>query len=254
LKSIIALILFINSSIIFANYYDSSTIQEFKNGNLIDNNLVAIIKNASNKNFRPLGYKKSAKKFLFGKVHLERDEDGYFVYDVYCRKKVRNNVGPMKIPTNNIMNTEHTWPQSKGSRGEPMRGDLHHLFPTDSRANSARGNFIFGEVSGRDATSSCPASQAGFVYNPLTGLKTDMRGFEPPEEHRGNIARALFYFSSKYRMRISETEEIYLRRWHKEDPVDEEEIKRNDAIQKTPQGNRNPYIDFPNLVDRISNF
>ena len=45
------------------------------------------------------------------------------------------------------MNTEHTWPQSKGATGA-AKSDLHHLFPTDSKANSIRGNHPFGIVTG----------------------------------------------------------------------------------------------------------
>ena len=48
-------------------------------------------------------------------------------------------------------------------------------------------------------------------------------------------------------------QEEYLRRWNHLDPVDEEEIARNNAIAKI-QGNRNPFIDHPEYADVISNF
>ena len=50
--------------------------------------------------------------------------------------------------------------------------------------------------------------------------------------------------------RISDLEEFYLRKWHQEDPVDAEEISRNDRVEKA-QGNRNPFIDNPRLATRI---
>jgi len=41
-----------------------------------------------------------------------------------------------------------------------------------------------------------------------------------------------------------------LLKWHKEDPVSETEIKRNEVIYKF-QHNRNPFIDHPNYVELI---
>ena len=144
-------------------------------------------------------------------------------------------------------------PQSLGSKTEPMRGDLHHLFPTDSRANSIRSSHPFGEVIGKDAHSNCTTSQTGHIINPRTGRKTSTRGFQPPAEHRGNVARAMFYFASRYRYKLDSLQEYYLRKWHNDDPVDEQELERNNKIQQV-QGNRNPYIDYPRLVERITDF
>ena len=38
---------------------------------------------------------------------------------------------------NKGINTEHVWPQGLFDKDEPMRGDIHHLFPTRIEANSA---------------------------------------------------------------------------------------------------------------------
>jgi endonuclease I len=38
--------------------------------------------------------------------------------------------------------------------------------------------------------------------------------------------------------------------WHEDDPVDNFEIQRNNRIYAY-QGNRNPFIDYPEYVDRI---
>lgn len=235
------------------SYYEIHEVSELINGDLDGHDLMDFVADVSHKSFRPLGYKRGTKPALFGDIDLEKDEKGYFVKDVYCNFKIRSNVGPRRIPTNNIMNTEHTWPQSKGSKREPFRGDLHHLFPTDSRANSTRGNYPFGEVEGRYAASNCTASMTGHLIDPATGRKTGHRGYQPPVEHRGNVARAMFYASSFYGYSISSIEEHYLKKWHIEDPADAKEIERNDEIQAA-QGNRNPYIDFPDLVERIGDF
>lgn len=235
------------------SYYKLSEVSEFSKGDLKNGNLMRYVSDVSHRAFHPLGYKRGAKPALFGDIDLDRDENGYFVKDVYCNFKVRNRVGPDRIPNNNTMNTEHTWPQSKGSKREPFRGDLHHLFPTDSRANSMRGNHPFGEVDGRAVSSSCTVSQRGKIIDPETGKTTGVHGYQPPIEHRGNVARALFYAAAFYNKDISSIEEYYLKKWHEEDPVDAEEVERNNKIEEA-QGNRNPYIDFPDLVDRIEDF
>lgn len=195
---------------------------------------------------RSLGYK-GARKVLFGKLHLEEDSNGYFVKDVYCRKIIttsQTNIGPNTIPNSNLLNCEHTWPQSKFSRSFSkgmQKSDLHHLFPTDSKANSVRGNYEFGNVD-NGSLSNCEASHSEKPGH-----------FEPPTEHKGNVARALFYFSVRYKMKIHPEQERTIKEWNIQDPVDAEERERNDGIYAV-QGNRNPFIDFPELADRISDF
>ena len=197
--------------------------------------------------YKVLGYR-GARKVLFGKLHLEQSSQGYYVKDVYCRKEISNartNIGPNKIPNSNIMNCEHTWPQSKFTSRfdkETQKSDLHHLYPTDSRANSVRGNYDFGDV-GHGELSNCSGSRSAGH-----GGK-----FEPPMEHKGNVARALFYFSVRYQTPINPSQERVLRDWHIQDPVDADERERNDGIFEV-QKNRNPFIDFPHLVDNISDF
>jgi hypothetical protein len=199
---------------------------------------------------KSLGYN-TARKLIFGKLHLQQDDQGYFVFDVYCRKQFTSSVGvgPDKIPNSNVINTEHTWPQSKFSNSFPkemQKSDMHHLFPTDSKANGVRGNNEFAEVNG-NAVANCGASYSGDPD------KSNGQFFEPPDEHKGNVARALFYFSVRYRMPISAQQEDYLRRWHEADSVDAAEIERNEMIFKM-QGNRNPFIDHPESVSGIADF
>lgn len=252
-RNLLALVLitfFMNTSTAFA--FTTEMEDEMHHGNLKNDGLVRFLKKASRYHHSPLSYKREAKKYLFQEVDLQRDSEGYYIKDVYCNFIVRG-VGPRKSPRNGIMNAEHTWPQSKGSKREPFRGDLHHLFPADTRANSTRGNHPFGElVDPQDVSTDCTASQKGHIANP-SGGSSGKRGFQPPPEHRGNVARALFYGAVAYNYHISELEEYYLRKWHKEDPVDDEEIERNDAVESA-QGNRNPFIDYPNIVDRIEDF
>jgi hypothetical protein len=159
--------------------------------------------------------------------------------DVYCNESV----------VRQGFNVEHTWPQSlfthRFSRAL-QKSDLHHLFISDAVANSARGNFPFGEVLVNTGGTGCEDSKVGFdnIGNMV---------FEPPEQHKGAVARALFYFSIRYLLPISESQEAVLRRWHTDHPVTQDELRRNASIESV-QGNRNPFIDHPEYVQLIDAF
>ena len=195
-----------------------------------------------------------ARRFIMQRVHLKQDDIGYFVYDVYCNVKFRRNVSPKSMPDHKQLNIEHTWPRSRfgvkkgSSKFRQMEADLHHLYPTNSVANSTRGSYHFSQfqISGVRLFE-CPASKKGYITS------TGADGFEPPEAHKGNVARALFYMAIRYDLRISADEEFFLRQWNIMDPVDKEELLRNDAVEEL-QGNRNPFIDDPELADIISDF
>ncbi len=194
---------------------------------------------------------KQARRHLFGEIYLEKVGNSYKVTDVYCEEDFTSSVGvgPGRIPNPNELNCEHSWPQSRFNGRQSrsaQKSDLHHLFPTKSVANSTRGNILFGEVDG-DAVRDCVASKRG------DDIYDNHDAFEPPKEHKGNVARALFYFSVRYKIAIPDEEEVHLRRWHELDPVDSDERSRHEKIYKI-QGNRNPFIDDPDLADRITNF
>ena len=194
-----------------------------------------------------------ARKILMNEVHLEKDQRGYFISGVYCLKNHYPFGGAHpgnRLPNHTVFNTEHTWPQSKFTRRFPkhvQKSDLHHLYPTFSRINSERGNLPFAEVQSSRSLS-CQESQSGAAMSTGGG-----HYFEPPHDHKGNVARAMFYFSIRYKTNIDPVQENYLRRWHDEDPVDQTERRRNDLIAER-QRNRNPFIDSPELVDQIDDF
>ncbi len=204
----------------------------------------------------PIGYG-PARKAIMGELHLVNGQNGFAIEEVYCqrdftRRDFRDGIspGPGVTPNSSIINVEHTWPQSRFNKlmdTVAQKSDLHHLFPTDSEMNSARGNMKFGEVDRPSRTLPCSTSKLG------TNAQSRGERFEPPAPHRGNVARALFYFSVRYQLPIDKDEEYFLRKWHQEDPVDSFEAERNDHIQRI-QGNRNPFIDFPELVGEISDF
>lgn len=162
------------------------------------------------------------------------------VEGVYTGKRVAT----VEIPDPAVMNTEHTWPQSRSGGDPATESDLIHLFPTDANANSERASLNYGIVVN-------PTWQDGGAKRG-TDAGGDTR-FEPRDAHKGDAARATFYYAVIYQQNIPAYEEPVLRQWHDQDPVDEKERRRNQAIFNV-QGSRNPFVDFPELVDRISDF
>ncbi len=198
---------------------------------------------------RNISYKR-AREHLFGELHLQGSGKNVWVRDVYCHNHARaeSGVGRGKIPNASVQNCEHTWPQSKFNRNEDMnlqKTDLHHLFPVDSRANSSRSNNPFGDVSGSDVHENCAASQKGDI------LGTNTKGFEPPEDHKGNVARAMFYFAVRFNSSLPNDYVRRLKAWSELDPVDAFERERNEKIYEI-QGTRNPFIDEPELVQAFN--
>lgn len=142
------------------------------------------------------------------------------------------------------INCEHTWPKSKGAKQYPAVSDLHHLYPSEKDINSKRANLPFCNV--KKVFWEHGGSKMGLGNAPT-------ECFEPPQDHKGNVARSMFYFATRYGLFIDAAQESVLRQWHKEDPVDRNDIRRNNMIEEY-QGNRNPFIDQPYLVDLISDF
>jgi endonuclease I len=153
--------------------------------------------------------------------------------------------------------TEHTWPQSLGAGNGDAKSDLHHLFPVDTAANSARGNHPFGIV-----VTPLQVLPAPGAIGQTSRLGTDSQGvtvFEPWDRHKGDVARALMYFYVRYALpdkgpgplsvRNFRQECRLLQQWHRQDPVDATEARRNDRIFAV-QHNRNPFIDRPDFVQR----
>ncbi|GEA13557.1 ExeM/NucH family extracellular endonuclease [Alteromonas sp. KUL49] len=155
-------------------------------------------------------------------------------------------------------NREHTWASSHGFSSSTYTAytDIHHLRPTDISVNSSRGNLDFDN--GGSALSEAPSNLI------------DGDSFEPRDAVKGDVARALFYMDTRYDgsdgteddlslvNRLTSTSEAShgvlctLLTWHEEDPVDTFESDRNNTVYEF-QGNRNPFIDKPELVALVFN-
>lgn len=178
----------------------------------------------------------TARDLLYQKV----DGSTGTIHDVYTDRDVTARPRGELEQVEHI-NAEHTRPRSTGVAGTPANSDLHHLFPTDQEANNRRANLPFGEV------------VEVIWHKGKSRLGTDKSGalvFEPPDKHKGNVARALFYIAAVYGLPLPAAEEAVLKRWHQLDPVSEQERARNDAVS-TLQENRNPFVDDPGLIDRV---
>ena len=158
---------------------------------------------------------------------------------VYTGRLAVGYVDRSDCQTNDNFNTEHTWPQSLFASAEPMKSDLHHLFPTDDVANGIRGDNPFAEVT--NPTWSVGGSSGSNTF------------FEPRDSHKGAVARAMFYFVLRYQNYsnfLDATQESVLRNWYNNFPVTAIDRKRVDDIQAV-QHNRNPFVDYPQFLERI---
>lgn len=148
-------------------------------------------------------------------------------------------------------NREHVWPVSLGkfSKNDTPGCDLHHIRPTDSSLNGTRGNDKYGEVEGgREVTGTVVTNHA------LGGTKGGGL-FEPLDNVKGDVARICLYMYVRYGAEYEGPKSITnvfesidtLLAWCELDPVDTWEMGRNEVVQAI-QGNRNPFIDYPELA------
>jgi deoxyribonuclease I len=198
-----------------------------------------------------------ARRRLFGQLFLLENSGRYALPDVYCDTTIAESEfpkgkkpGPGRIPDPRIVNAEHAWPQSRFSRKFPrhlQKSDLHILFPVNARVNTLRSNHLYGDVIAVERQI-CPASALGHTSRPVEGPR-----FLPPENIRGDVARAVFYFAVRFKMQIAAAEEESLMAWHRRDGVDAGERSRNDQIFAIAKI-RNPFVDHPEWVERIGDF
>lgn len=164
---------------------------------------------------------------------------------LYCGRKWRDD--------RRGLNIEHVFPMSWVTRAlrcgrrkqcrdrsplfNRIEADLHNLYPSWRVINDARSSYRFGEIAGE------------LRYFGKCDFEVDEqnRVVEPRPAVRGEIARAMFYMQRAYGMVIYRRQAAMLLDWHRTDPPSDEERRRNDVIEKL-QGNRNPFIDHPEML------
>ena len=163
--------------------------------------------------------------------------------------------------------------------------DAHNLRTGEHEGNSsAHSNLPYGTVEDKSEKTKYYSKLTGELVGYAGINKQGIKVFEPCDNDKGDIARACFYMAARYHnyevdinnsnyhspaltlddgvMSVSTTEpeatenspcaygELSdLLEWNKLDPVDEEEIRRNDLVYNGIQYNRNPFVDFPSWAD-----
>ncbi len=182
------------------------------------------------------------------------------IWDMYsnCVRYFPNKLGESGCS----LNIEHCLPKSwwGGTVNEAYK-DLFNLNPSDQRANSQKSNYAPGHVQKGDKF-----DNGSFRMDSKTKSLYNYICWEPAEEYRGDFARTYFFMATAYEylewtaytdyisnasyLMFSETIQQVLLDWHRADPVSDKEICRADRISDI-QHNRNPFIDYPELVEYI---
>ena len=163
-------------------------------------------------------------------------------------------------------NKEHVCCQSWLGSG-PMVSDMFNVYPTDARVNNLRSNYPYGVVGTSKGISGDPDHHAlgKLGSSSISGYSGTC--YEPDDRYKGDFARTFFYMVARYRDKILNSGDgakmfssnptnltayslAFLLDWHRNDPVSDKEIDRNQAVYGE-QNNRNPFIDYPELVEYI---
>lgn len=234
-----------------------------------------------------LGYSSLGYDGLWGAYKKTDMRDNGRIWDMYsdCSWTVGSDQCGSYNNECDCYNREHSIPKSwfGGSKSGPGC-DIFQVVPTDGYVNNKRSSYAFGEVSSASYTydgaklgsAKSITITGGNTIAGNTGTTISGSGtvFEPRDEYKGDFARGYFgtmikwangdyqaftsgdgskMFSSNYNegaFGLTKYGVALLMKWHRQDPISQKEIDRNNGIQET-QGNRNPFIDYPYLAEYI---
>ena len=248
------------------DYYPNSL--EGKNGAELKTELHNLLKNHTRLPYGSRDYNQIACTWTVFKKSDVRPNGK--VWDMYSNNSYNfsNGAGATKG-----MNIEHSvpkswWGDAYDETATPLTRfkydgsyDLHHLTPSDAAANTAKSNYPLGEVDSPLFDNGVTKAGTGQANGRATNL------FEPADEYKGDFARMYLYFVTCYQdyswkssalsmfaqnsyPTLNAYGQSLLLKWHRQDPVSQKEIDRNNAVYSF-QGNRNPFIDYPNMVEYI---
>ena len=210
------------------------------------------------KNAKVLEYGSKKGHTWWGFWSTDRDERGYFI-DRYSAEKewvMSTSQGAAGAG----MNIEHSFPKSWwGGATVQAYKDLYNLMPCKKEINTTKNNFPMGKVVSGDKGNGWTKVGKGDDNNMY---------WEPADPWKGDFARGYMYMATAYQDYNWEGKQalqilqqgayptlqkwaytLYIQ-WAKADKPDPVEIKRNNDVAKI-QGNRNPYVDFPNLMEYV---
>ena len=201
----------------------------------------------------------------------DTDERGYYIdmYSTYDKYTYSNKCGSYSA-IGDCINREHSVPKSWWGGGKLAQySDIFNIVPTDGYVNNQRSNYPYGVCEGGTRLTNGQYVAKGRKGNSThTGYSGVV--FEPDDEYKGDFARAYFYMAACYNNVISgwtksggsaffagNSYPVFttyaiglLMEWHRLDPVSEKETTRN-CYAHAWQGNRNPFIDHPELAEHI---
>lgn len=251
-----------------ANYYNSAV-------GLTEYTLKTELKDIINNNYNSLSYNTLYTVFETSDADSYYENDGTVLdmyseipsgADSYSYAQIYSNrcTGSASYTAENeCYNREHIVPQIVFNYQFPMKSDAHFVFPVDGYVNLKRSSYAYGEVSTAVWTSSNGSKKGN---NTTAGYSSYV--FEPIDEFKGDIARALFYFATMYEDSVANwnhtmfnntSDQVFedwflaiILDWHENDPVDARDIQRNNVIYSY-QNNANPFVDHPEWVNAIWN-
>lgn len=170
-------------------------------------------------------------------------------------------------------NREHSLPQSwfeGGGNADYLKCDIVHVLPTDGYINNQRSNNVLANVNPSRISGQSKNGYSKWGQCGVSGYSGTV--FEPNDDIKGDMARIYFYVVTRYESNCTKwasnatanavftSSSSYqpfkdwyykmLVEWAQNDPVDELEIARNNAVHRE-QGNRNPFVDYPGLEEYI---
>ena len=249
-KTVLFLLLFCLSLAVSAQKEYYTSIDGVKGGATLKNALYNLVKN-----HKKITYNSGTWDAFYS---TDRDPVTNRVYDMYSSEvRYFGNKGD-KISG---MNIEHSVAKSWwGGANNNAYCDLHHLNPSDQTANSRKSNYPLAELE------SVTWDNGVTFVGKATINGSSINAYEPCDEYKGDFARTFMYMFTCYQDLTYEytwmnyensayptlkpwAVELLLR-WSKQDPVSEKEVARNNAVYAV-QGNRNPYIDYPQLAEYV---
>ena len=264
------------------DYYNGyySSLVSWQNGEDLMNQLNAIIRNG----YTPISYTKSSAQNYDTNINADHSKYDFEYLDIlYSEADI------FKTETNKGWQREHAWCASLmcgtttgyAIQQKGRATDFHNLFAADAGGNQSRGNKNYGVADKKSQTYVDRLSDNG------DGYSFDSVNFEPSNKDKGRLARAIFYMATMYKdeerdavnnvtmkgLSIVEYNVDYiagdnclfaignlssLLEWNNNYAVDYLEMQHNISVYSSTdnpdgvaQGNRNPFVDYPELVDYV---